>query len=441
MISPRCLRAVAGWIVITLTAASLLAQGSPAARYWPQWRGPDANGISTTANPPVEWSETKNIRWKAALPGLGSASPVVWRDRVYVLTAVPVGVSGDAQHAFRGGVQPLDKYRFMVIALDRKTGRPVWERVAREQVPHEGARPENGTFASGSPVTDGSRVYAYFGSYGLYAYDMNGKPIWAKDLGDMRIRSQFGEGTTPVLHGNTLVIVWDHTDGSFIVALDKRNGRELWRVPRDEIDTWATPLVVEVDGRPQVIVGGDRRIRSYDLATGTGVWDADGLTPNAIPSPVYGDGMVFLTSGYRGNDLKAIRIREARGNLDGTGAIAWTFDRDTPYVPSPLLVDGILYFLKANSGILSAFDARSGKPHFQNQRLESVPSVYASPVSARGRIYIAGRDGTTAVIRSGSTFELLAKNTLEDGFDASPALVENEIFLRGHKYLYKIAEK
>ena len=326
----------------------------------------------------------------------------------------------------------------MVMAIDRKTGKTIWERVAREQEPHEGSHVDNGTWASGSPVTDGERVYAYFESFGLYAYDLNGTLLWEKDLGDKRMRNEFGEGSTPALHGNTLVVVWDHLGGqSFVVALDKRDGKELWRVPRKEIDTWATPLVVEVNGRAQVVVPAMERVRSYDLMTGDLVWESDGLTMNAIPSPVYGDGLVFLMSGFRGNDLKAIRVADAKGNIDGTSAIVWTLDRDTPYVPSPVLVDGILYFLKSNSGILTAVDARTGTPHYQNQRLDDVPNMFASPVSAQGRIYFPGREGTTLVIKSGPAFEVLAKNTLDDGFDASPALVDNEIYLRGYKYLVR----
>jgi outer membrane protein assembly factor BamB len=373
--------------------------------------------------------------------GRGSASPVVWGDRVFVLTAVPVGITGDAQHEPRGSVTPRGVHRFVVLAIHRKTGKTLWERVAHEQEPHEKAHVDNGTWASSSPITDGERVYAYFESFGLYAYDMDGTLLWETDLGDKKMRNEFGEGSTPALHGNTLVIVWDHLGGdSFIVAIDKRNGKELWRQPREEIDTWATPLVVEVNGRPQVIVPAMKRIRSYDLETGRIVWESDGLTMNAIPSPLYSDGLVFLMSGFRGNDLKAIRVADAKGNIDGTDAIVWTMDRDTPYVPSPVLVDGILYFLKSNSGILTAVDARTGKPHYQNQRLEGVPNVFASPVAAQGRVYVPGREGTTLVIRSGSTYEVLASNVLDDAFDASPALVENEIYLRGQKYLYSIAE-
>jgi outer membrane protein assembly factor BamB len=332
-------------------------------------------------------------------------------------------------------------HQFKVMALDRKTGKTLWERVAREQEPHERSHVDNGTWASGSPVTDGERLFAYFESFGLYAYDLEGKLLWEKDLGDKRMRNQFGEGSTPAVHGDTLVVVWDHIGGeSFIVALDKRDGKELWRVPRKEIDTWATPLILEVNGRAQVVVPAMERVRSYDLETGAIVWESDGLTMNAIPSPVYGDGLVFLMSGFAGNDLKAVRVADAKGNIDGTSAIVWTLNRDTPYVPSPVLVDGILYFLKTNSGILTAVDARTGTPHYQNQRLEDVPNVFASPVSARGRIYFPGREGTTLVVKSGPTYEVLAKNTLDDGFDASPALVDSEIYLRGYKYLYAIAQ-
>jgi outer membrane protein assembly factor BamB len=442
MIDARLGRAcLVAFISFILLSSAPSAQEADVSRYWAQWRGPHATGVSPTANPPLEWSETKNIKWKVEIPGRGSSSPIVWGDRVFVLTAVPVGVQGAAQHAPRGGLQPRGVHRFVVLAIDRKTGRTLWERVATELEPHEAGHFENSTWASGSPITDGQMLFAYFESFGLYAYDMNGMLLWKKDLGDKRMRNQFGEGSTPALHGNTLVIVWDHLNGqSFIVALDKRDGKELWRVPREEIDTWATPLIIEVNGRAQVIVPAMRRNRAYDLEDGHVVWESDGLTMNPIPSPVYGDGLVFLMSGFQGNDLKAIRVADARGNIDGTSAVVWSLDRDTPYVPSPVLTDGVLYFLKTNSGILSAFDAKTGKPHFQNQRLDGVPNVFASPVAARGRVYIPGREGTTLVIRSGPTFEVLAKNTLDDGFDASPALVDNEIFLRGHKYLYCIGE-
>ena len=433
-----------GWVAAAAAslATSLLAAPDPAAeRYWPQWRGPYATGVSMKASPPTEWSETKNIRWKTEIPGRGSASPVVWGDRLFVLTAVPVGVSGEASHGPRGGLKARDVHRFMVLAIDRRSGRTLWERTAKEEQPHEASHQDNGTWASSSAITDGTHVFAFFESRGLFAYDMKGTLLWQKDLGDKTMRNQFGEGSTPALHGNRLVVVWDHQGESFIVALDARSGEEIWRAKRDEIDSWATPLVVEHGGRAQVVTSGMNRLRSYDLETGAIVWHAAGLTMNPIPSPVASDGMVFATSGFRGNSLKAVRLADARGDITGSPAIAWTLDRDTPYVPSPLLYDGILYLLKTNSGVLSAYDAKTGTPHYQGQRLKGAPNVFASPVGAAGRVYIPGRDGTTAVIRHGPTFEVLAENALDDGFDASPALVDNEIYLRGYKSLYCIAAK
>ena len=348
-------------LAVTLRAApdprQSAAGATAAERFWPQWRGPHATGVSRFANPPTEWSETKNIRWKVEIPGRGSSSPVIWGDRMFVLSAIPIGPDGAAAHSPRGGVRPRDRYRFAVLAIDRRTGKTVWERTAREEQPHEATHQDNGTYASSSAITDGQRVYAWFESQGMYVYDMDGTLLWSKDLGDKVMRNQFGEGSTPVLSGDRLVIVWDHQGQSFIVSLDAASGRELWRVNREEIDTWATPLVAEHDGRRQVIAPGMRKIRAYDLDTGGVVWESKGVTMNPIPSPVFADGMVFVTSGFQGSNLKAIRLASAKGDITGTDSIVWTLDRDTPYVPSPLLYDGILYLLKTNSGILSAFEA------------------------------------------------------------------------------------
>lgn len=421
-------------IAAALSVSLAAAPDSPALdaeRYWPQWRGPHMTGVSTTATPPVEWSESKNIRWKLPIPGRGSASPVVWGDTVFLLSAVSES----------GATAPGVLHKFVVMAVDRTTGDVVWERTAREDAPHEGTHRENGTYASSSAVTDGEHVIASFESRGLYAYDMNGTLVWQKDLGDKRMRNEFGEGTTPALFGNHLVVVWDHQGQSFIVALDKRTGEELWRRDRDEIDSWFTPLIVDVNGRPQVVTGAMNRIQSYDLATGDVVWHTAGLTMNPIPSPVAADGLVVLMSGYRGNSLKAIRLNDAKGDITGTDAIAWTYERDTPYVPSPLLYEGILYMLKSNNGILSVFDAKTGTPHYLTQRLDAVPNVFASPVGAAGRVYIPGREGSTVVLKHGPSLEVLAVNALDDGFDASPALVDGEIYLRGYRHLYCIAEK
>ena len=410
-----------------------------AERFWAQWRGPYMTGVSKSAKPPTEWSETRNIKWKVEIPGRGSASPVVWGDRLYLLTAVPAGVSAADAHKPRGAMAPRGVHQFKVLAIDRQTGKTVWERVAREEEPHEASHDENGTWASSSAITDGKHVIAYFESRGLYVYDMDGKLVWQTDFGDKYMRNQFGEGSTPVLFGNYLVVVWDHLDKpSYVIALDKNTGKELWRVDHPEMDTWATPLVVEHGGRHQVIVNAMTRVRSYDLETGKIVWEGPGTTMNVIPSPVYGNGMVFIMSGFRGNNLKAIKLADAKGDIASTGAIAWSLERDTPYVPSPLLYDDILYFLKTNNGLLSAYDAATGKPHYQVQRLAKTAEIFSSPVGADGKVFITGREGVTLVLKHGPTLEVVAENTLDDGFDASPALVDNEIYMRGYRYLYCI---
>ena len=421
-----------------LASATIESQDA-AERYWPQWRGPHATGVSRHADPPLQWSETTNVRWKVEIPGRGSASPVIWGDRLFLVTAVPVDVDGPAAHQPRGGIRPRGAHRFVVMALNRATGRVVWERTAAEEVPQAPSR-RDGTWASSSAVTDGRYVVASFDSAGLYAFDMNGSPLWQKRLGGKRMFAEVGEsGGTPVLYKDRLIVAWDHQGESFVAALDVRTGEELWRSYRDEVDSWATPLVVEHGGRAQVVTSAWYGVRSYDIETGDLVWETAGLTMNPIPSPVAEDGLVIVMSGFRGSQLRAVRLADARGEIAGPPAVAWTLDRDTPYVPSPVLYDGVLYFLKSNAGILSVFDAKAGRPHYSTQRLEGVSDVYASPVAARDRVYITSRDGVTLVIRHGTTFEVLARNTLDDGFDVSAALVDGHIYMRGYRFLYDIA--
>lgn len=436
-------------VTAALGALLLLAgsapEGAASDRGWPQWRGPLATGEAPSADPPVEWSETQNVRWKIAIPGDGSATPIVWGEHVFLTTAVPAGTadSGDGlftrlTRRFVGTESPSQTLRYTVLAIDRRTGAIAWERVAREAAPHEGKH-QTGSWAAPSAVTDGEVLCAFFGSAGLFCFDMDGTPLWDRDIGDMEIRMGFGEGASPAIHGDTVVVNWDHQGESFILALDKRTGTERWRTERDEMTSWATPLVVEDGGRRQVITNATYRVRSYDLETGELLWDGEGATTNAIPSPVAADGLVYLMSGYRGNRLDAVRYGEAAGDITGSGAVAWSLDRDTPYVPSPLLHGGVLYFTKGNNGILSAYDALSGRQHYGPERLPGIRSVYASPVAAGGRVYLPSRDGTTVVIAAGPAFEVLAVNLLDDGFDASPAAVDGELYLRGRQYLYCIA--
>jgi outer membrane protein assembly factor BamB len=438
-------------LVVVLIAAGgfFLGAANPAAspageRFWPQWRGPLATGEGPRAHPPLEWSEEKNVRWKVEVPGRGQSSPVVWEDLVFVTTAVPQakGVPSKPAEAARAGGPPVVKpdgiVEFVVQAHNRSDGKVRWRTTVKELLPHEGTH-KDGSYASGSALTDGERLYAFFGSRGLYALDLKGKVLWEKQLGTMQTRMGFGEGSSPALFGDTLVVNWDHEGQDFVVALDKKTGSERWRAERDEPTSWATPIVVASDGKAQVVTSATKRVRSYDLATGKLLWEAGGMTENVIPSPVSASGMVYATSGFRGNALIAVRVADAKGDVTGTPAVAWSYDRDTPYVPSPLLYKDGLYFMKSNSAVLTRIDVATGKPSY-TQRLDRLTNVYASPVAAAGRVYVVGRDGTSAVLAAGPEPTVLATNSLGDGFDASPALVDDEMYLRGQKYLYRISQ-
>jgi len=420
-------RAMVLLTVLCLVPTMVFSAGPDAAVNWPQWRGPSGTGAAPSGNPPVEWSEKNNVRWKIALPGTGYSTPAIWGDTIYVTAAIPPE-----------GAAAGKKIKFIVMALNRADGTVRWQKLAREEAPHEGMH-DTTTWATGSPITDGQRVYAFFGSRGLYCYTVAGELVWEKDFGDMNIRREFGEGSSPVLYDNRLVVLWDHEGPSFITALDAASGKELWRKDRDERTSWSTPIVVEVGGKPQVIASGTNRVRSYDLATGDLVWDCGGLTENVIPAPVEANGALYVMSGFRGAALKAIRLAGAKGNLDGTPSILWTYDKDTPYVPSPLLLGGRLYFLKVNQGMLTCVDIATGKANYSSQRLEGVRDLYASPTGVGDRLYLMSRDGVAMVVRDGAEFTMLAINTLDDKFDASPAIVSDELYLRGHKYLYCIA--
>jgi outer membrane protein assembly factor BamB len=417
-------------------AANAIAD-STAEKFWPQWRGPLANGVGPHANPPLTWSETNNIKWKLTLPGEGDSTPIVWDNRVFVLSAIPAGNESTEAAGAKGTNKAL---RFTVICVDRASGKILWQKVARETSPHEG-RQENNTFASASPITDGKLVWAFFGSRGLHCYDLDGNLKWEKDFGLMKTKMGFGEGASPALSGNTLVINWDHEGDDFIAAFNKTTGNELWRQPRDEPTGWSTPLIVEFNGQKQVVVNATGKVRSYDLATGKELWSCSGQTANAIPSPVAQANVVYLTSGFRGNALQAIRLGR-NGDLTGTDAIAWSRNKSTPYVPSPLLTDDYLYLMSGNDAMLSCFDVKTGDAHFERERLEGIRGVYASPVSAGDRVYVLGREGACVVLKKGPKPEVLAVNKLDDArSDASIALVEKDILLRTGHNLYCISER
>ncbi len=420
-------------------------EATDALQFWPQWRGPLANGVAPKANPPIEWGEKKNVRWKIELPGKGHASPIVFGDRVFLLAAAPVGEGQtpvlDSAPGVHDSVPVTHRHQYMIIAVARSNGRVLWKKVVREEWPHEGGH-NTGSQASNSPVTDGKLLYAFFGSRGLYCLDLDGAVKWQKDLGKMQTLHSHGEGSSPVIHGDSLVVNWDNEGESFLYAFDKRTGRELWKVKRDEKTSWSTPLVVEVDGKPQVIVAATKRIRAYDLATGELIWECAGLTDNVVSSPIYTRGMLIAGNSYYRQAMLGIRLAGAKGDVTDTKHVVWTLNRMTPYVSSPLLYDDTQYHLRHNQNILVRLDPITGKPSGEPLRLEGIRDhIFASPVGAAGRIYVTARDGSTVVLKHDAQNATLAVNKLEDSFSASPALVDRELFLRGERFLYCIAEE
>ncbi len=414
-----------------------------ASRQWPQWRGPLGTGVAPHGDPPVEWAEDRNVRWKLDLPGTGHSTPIIWGRHLFLTTAVPHGEAvktpSHSDHGAHDNMTPERRQEFVVLAVDRRDGKILWRKTVRDERPHE-ATHVTGSWASNSAVTDGEHLFAHFGSRGLHALDFDGEVLWQKDFGDMQTRHSHGEGSSPALHGDTLIVNWDHQGDSFVAALDKRTGKERWRAARDEITSWSTPIVVANGGKPQVIVSATKRVRAYDLATGDQVWECAGLSRNVVASPVAGSGLVYVANSYDWQALLAIRLADAKGDVTETDAVVWSRDRDTPYVPSPLLYGERLYFLKHSHAVLTVVDAKSGEPRLGPARIQGLYNVFASPVGAAERIYIVSREGEAAVIRHGGEFELLASNHLDDSFSASPAVAGDELYLRGQHRLYCIAE-
>jgi outer membrane protein assembly factor BamB len=457
---------------------------------WPQWRGPEMTGVAPAATPPTKWDPETNIKWKTEIPGRGSASPIVWNDRVFILTAVDTGKLPDdavKQTAAQEDPQPNDRtgrfsdqserpegerppgerrfgrggpggpgggrgfggfgrrdagprniYQFKVLCLDRNTGEIIWEKTAREAAPHEGMHDTN-SYASGSPTTDGKFLYASFGSHGVYCYDLDGNLIWERDLGDMETRNGFGEGASPTIYGDTLLVPWDHEKDSHLFALDAKTGDIKWQIDRDEPTTWVTPLVIEAAGKTQVILNGTNRSRSYDINTGEVIWECGGQVTNPIATAVEHEGLVYCMTGHRGSAVVAIPL-DATGDITDTDKIAWKTNQGAPYVPSPILYGDKLYFTKGNNGVLSCLEAKTGEALIDQKRLAGVENVYASPVGADGKIYFTGRDGTTVVIPNTGELEILATNTVGEPVDASPAIAGNQIFIRGNQHLFCIEE-
>ncbi len=409
---------------------------------WPQWRGPLGTGVAPNADPPVEWSETKNVRWKVALPGKGHSTPIVWGDRVFLTTAVPYGEALPPKRSTapgtHDGVPVTQRHEFVVLAINRRDGKILWQKTVLKKLPHEGGH-YTGSLASNSAVTDGEHVFAYFGSHGLYCLDMNGEVRWQKQFGEMLTKHGHGESASPVLHGDNVFVNWDHDGPCFVAAFDKRTGQQRWKVDRNEETSWSSPIIVENDGQTMLIVAGTNRLRAYDPATGNVIWECGGLSSNIVATPVAADGMLFAGSSYEKKAFLAIKLDRAKGDITGTDRIAWTRNRGTPYVPSPLLYGDSVYFLTHYQGILSRVDAVTGVDKPGAIRLGNIGNIYASPVAGGGRVYVTDLDGKTIVVSHDDPPKVLTINTLDDEFAASAAIVGRELFLRGKRHLYCIA--
>jgi outer membrane protein assembly factor BamB len=314
---------------------------------WPQWRGPLGTGVSPSGNPPVEWSEDNNVRWKVELPGRGHSTPIIWGTRIFLTAAVPFGPKLEPRKSGRPGAHDnlavSQKHRFVALAIDRQTGKTLWQKTLKEALPVEGAH-YTASLASASPVADSKHIFAFFGSHGLFCLDHAGVVVWQKNLGRMHTKHGHGEGASPALHGSTLIVNWDHEDDSFIVAFDKDTGKERWRKQREKVTSWATPIVVEQAGKAQVIVCGTSRVRGYDFSDGSVLWECGGLSANIVATPVYSDGIVIAGSSYEKRAMLAIQLDGASGDITDSDRIIWSRRRGTPYVPSSLLYDNALYF-------------------------------------------------------------------------------------------------
>jgi outer membrane protein assembly factor BamB len=452
-------------LLATLLAALHVTSGT-SDDAWPGWRG-NGSGIAS-GSPPIEWAEDHNVRWKTALPGKGLSSPIVWKERVYVTASVGTGKKaevapeearpegdgpprregegggergrgeGRGGPGGRGRAAPLEEQDFVVLALDRATGAIAWQQKLATAMPHQGTH-RDGSYASPTPVTDGERLYVSFGSYGVFALDLTGKVVWQVDLGDMQINNGFGEGSSPVLVAGNVVIAWDHEGDSFLVALDAATGEERWRTARAKGTSWTTPILVKSGGKEELVVGG-ARITAYDPATGAELWHhGEAGRGGAIASPVALDELVVFALGGRGaGEARAVVVQPA--GAEAADPLLWSAKVDAPHVPSPLAYDGKVYLLKQDSGMLSVLDPTSGKLEYGPERLEGVADVYASLVATEGRLYVAGRDGTVEVLSAWPEIGTIGVNHLEDGFDASPAIAGDELFLRGLANLYCIAE-
>ncbi|MEX2272139.1 MAG: PQQ-binding-like beta-propeller repeat protein [Vicinamibacterales bacterium] len=426
-------------LIFTVFAAAVLH-----AQHWPGWRGPRGTGVSSETTFPVSW-DASNIRWKTPIPGRGHSSPIVWGDRIFLTTSIegdvvpgrekkPKHMLGSQVFIHPDMVSHDRRQTMKVIGLDAKSGRILWERTAYDG-PMADGRHRKSSFASSTPVTDGKTVFVFFGTEGLYAYDFDGALKWKQDLGEIRTLG-LGYATSPVLFGTVVIVQCDEDNGekSFIAAFDEATGKQVWRQTRKVQSSWATPVLVDAGGRTELVAGGAEFTIAYNPATGKELWRTKGVESNAIPSPVYGNGIVYMTAGYPTKAVLAVGRNVSSGNEP---KILWAHARGTAYVPSPILVGDSLY-LTTDRGLLTNLDAKTGEMRYEGGRVPVPATFTASLVGFGDKILQASEDGDVFVIQAGPEHKVIATNKLGEPIFASPALSNGVIYIRGERHLYAI---
>ena len=432
---------------LVLTAICTAAQ----AQNWPQFRGPGATGVVEGPARPVTWDASKslNVRWKTAIPGLSHASPVVWGDKVFVVTAISSGAKNETRYGLFGDVAPVKddpKHTWKVYALDKATGKILWERVAFDGMPKVKRHPKS-THADSTPVTDGKYLIVNFGSNGLYAYDLNGKLKWKQDLGVLDAGwfydadYQWEYGSSPIIYKNMVIVQADIQKNSFIAAYDLKTGKQLWKTSREEIPSWGTPTVYEGKLRAELITTGPKAIRGYDPATGKELWRLGPMSEITTPTPIVAHDLIFVTSGYPPvQPIYAIKPG-ANGDIslkdgkDSNEFIAWSKPRGGPYMSTPIVYGDLLYICSIQ-GVLVAYNALTGERVYQERLGGSGGAFTASPVASEGKIYLASEDGDVFVVKAGPKYELLAKNPVGEVMMATPAISDGMVIVRTISHLY-----
>jgi outer membrane protein assembly factor BamB len=420
---------------------------------WPSFRGPRASGISDGAELPDEWdvASGRNILWKTAIPGLGHSSPIVWGNRIFLTTAVsedPNSFFSPDPDGKRDQRSDVSRHSWRVLSIDKSTGEIVWERESHRGKPKIQRHRKN-SYATPTPATDGRHLVVWFGSEGLYCYDFHGNLLWEKDLGIIDAGASYdnaydwGVASSPVIYRNLVIILGDGHGDSFIAAFDIANGREIWRRSRDAISSYSTPTICESPSRVELVVNGPEKVYGYDPLTGEELWMLRGSSKNTTPTPILAADLIIVASGYRIKPIFAIRpgakgdITPVEGARSST-FVAWSLDRDGPYLPTPLAYGDYLYVCQ-NNGVLACHVARTGERVYR-QRLGVGGAFSASPVAADGKLYVSGEDGNIFVVRTGPRFELLATNDLGELVMATPALSQGRMFIRTQHHLVAVGD-